>query len=101
MPPNAWFVFYAFVILQLAFPVCAAHKDAQHTSGSAGTIPRPDHVVIVIEENKSFAQIIARSVTSKTPAAYINTLASRGALFTNSFALAHPSQPNYLALFSG
>jgi hypothetical protein len=32
---------------------------------------------------------------------YINSLASTGANFTQSFAITHPSQPNYLALFSG
>lgn len=67
----------------------------------AATIPRPDHVVIVIEENKSFGQIIAPSVMMKSAAPYINALADQGALFTNSYALVHPSQPNYLALLSG
>jgi len=59
-------------------------------------LPRPDHVVIAIEENKSFSSIIGNG-----EAPYINALAERGALFTNYFALTHPSQPNYLALFSG
>ena len=62
----------------------------------AQPLPRPDHIVIVIEENKSFAQIIG------SPAApYINELSRRGALFTQSYGVSHPSQPNYLALFSG
>src|SRR6516162_9214313 len=56
----------------------------------------PDHVVIVIEENHSFAEIIGSS-----SAPYINSLAQQGALFTNSFAIEHPSEPNYLDLFSG
>ena len=56
----------------------------------------PDHIVIVIEENHSFAEIIGSS-----SAPYINSLAQQGALFTNSFAIEHPSEPNYLDLFSG
>jgi hypothetical protein len=57
---------------------------------------RPDHVLVVIEENRGFADVIG------TPTApYINALAAQGALFDHSFALTHPSQPNYLALFSG
>ncbi|HEY7415588.1 MAG TPA: alkaline phosphatase family protein, partial [Ktedonobacteraceae bacterium] len=60
------------------------------------TIQKPDHVVIVIEENHAYTQIIDSS-----SAPYINSLAAQGALFTNSHAVAHPSQPNYLALFSG
>jgi acid phosphatase len=63
----------------------------------AEAIPRPDHVVIVIEENKSFHQITG----NPAGAPYINQLANNGALFTRSYAIRHPSQPNYLALFSG
>ena len=59
-------------------------------------MPRADHVVIVVEENHSFDDIVG------SPAApYFASLAGEGALFTQSFALTHPSQPNYLALFSG
>jgi len=59
-------------------------------------LPRPDHVVIVIEENKAYRQIMGNP-----EAAYVNRLARDGALFTQSFAVTHPSQPNYLALFAG
>jgi acid phosphatase len=52
--------------------------------------------VVVVMENHSYADIIG-----SPQAPYINTLAGRGALFTQSFAVAHPSEPNYLALFSG
>lgn len=62
----------------------------------ADALPRPDHVIIVIEENKSFSQIIGNR-----EAPYINALAQRGMLFTNSYGVTHPSQPNYLAFFSG
>jgi acid phosphatase len=59
-------------------------------------VPRFDHVVIVMEENHAYSQIIG------SPAApYINSLAAGGALMTQSFGLTHPSQPNYIALFSG
>jgi len=59
-------------------------------------VPRPDHVVIVIEENHKEPQIIGN-----TAAPYINFLANQGALFIQSFAVNHPSQPNYLQIFSG
>jgi uncharacterized membrane protein len=59
-------------------------------------ITPPDHVVIVIEENHSFSSIIGSS-----QAPFINSLAQQGALFTQSFAIGHPSEPNYLELFSG
>ena len=67
---------------------------AQQALGSE--LPRPDHIVIVIEENRSFTQIIGNR-----EAPYINALAKRGMLFTQSYGVTHPSQPNYLALFTG
>lgn len=60
------------------------------------SIPRPDHIVIVMEENHSYQQIMWPG-----NAPYFDSLAEEGALFTNSHAVTHPSQPNYLALFSG
>ena len=62
----------------------------------AAPVPRADHVVVVVMENHSFSDLIGN------PAApFINHLARTGALFTRSYALTHPSEPNYLALFSG
>src|SRR6185312_16073764 len=63
---------------------------------SAKKLPRPAHVIIVMEENHSYADIIGSQ-----QAPYINGLAQSGALFTDSHAITHPSQPNYLELFSG
>lgn len=62
-------------------------------------VPKPNHVVIVIFENHSFEQIINKSQETN----YFNELAngSSSALFTNSHGMTHPSQPNYLFLFSG
>ncbi len=60
------------------------------------TVPTPDHVVIVMEENHSYSDIIGSSA-----APYINSLAQSGASFTDSHAIEHPSEPNYLDLFSG
>jgi phospholipase C len=66
-------------------------------AASAATVPpRFDHIVVVMEENHSFDDIIG-----STSAPYINSLAAQGASFTDSFAVTHPSQPNYVALFSG
>jgi acid phosphatase len=65
-------------------------------SAIGGELSRPDHIVIVIEENRAYSQIIGNQ-----DAPYINELARRGALFTQSYGITHPSQPNYLALFSG
>jgi hypothetical protein len=77
--------------------VASAATSPSAVSGSpAGAVPRPAHTVVVVMENHSYGQVIGN------PAApFINQLARSGALFTRSFAVTHPSQPNYLALFSG
>jgi hypothetical protein len=59
-------------------------------------IPVYKHIIIVMEENHAFHQIIG-----SPNAPYINELAKNGVLFTDSHGVGHPSQPNYLALFSG
>jgi hypothetical protein len=61
------------------------------------SVPTPDHVVVVMMENHAYSQIIGSSA-----APYINgVLVPQGAVFTNSFALDHPSEPNYLEIYSG
>jgi acid phosphatase len=59
-------------------------------------VPRPAHTVVVMFENQPYGAVIGNP-----QARYINALARSGALFTASFAVSHPSEPNYLALFSG
>lgn len=64
--------------------------------GPDATMPRPDHVVVVVEENEDASAIVGSS-----QAPYLTQLAAQGANFTHARAETHPSQPNYLALFSG
>lgn len=97
---------------RLALPLAAAaaavalvtatlYPHAGHTPAAvtpaASTVPTPAHVVVVMEENHSYNDIIGN--TSQAP--YMNSLASQGALLTSSFAVTHPSEPNYMALFGG
>ncbi|HVU22722.1 MAG TPA: alkaline phosphatase family protein [Opitutus sp.] len=65
--------------------------------GPARTLPRYDHIVVVIEENHSFTEILGPN----SPAPYLRSLAVEGVTLTQFFAITHPSQPNYLALFAG
>ena len=62
----------------------------------AGSAPKFDHVIVVMMENHSYSQIIGYA-----GAPYLNGLADSGALFTSSYAITHPSQPNYLDIYSG
>ncbi len=66
------------------------------TTATASSLPHFDHVVVVIEENHGYSEIIGAN-----SAPYINSLAAQGMSFTNSHAVTHPSEPNYLDLFSG
>jgi hypothetical protein len=63
---------------------------------TAAAVPAFDHIVLVMFENKKYS-----SINGSSSAPYFNTLAAQSAKFTNSFAITHPSQPNYVALFSG
>src|SRR3954465_6939527 len=56
-------------------------------------VPAHDRIVILVMENKSLG------VASVQP--YAMSLMAQGATFNRSFAVAHPSQPNYFALFAG
>jgi hypothetical protein len=66
------------------------------SAGAAVQLPHYDHIEIVVEENHAASQIIGNK-----SAPFINALAAGDALMTQSYAVAHPSQPNYLALFAG
>lgn len=61
-----------------------------------GAALRAQHAVVVVLENHSYADVI-----DSPQAPYLNSLASRGKSLTDMHAITHPSQPNYLALFSG
>ncbi len=80
-------------------PSAAGTSAAGASAGGAipaAKVPAPAHIVLVVMENHAYGEIIGN------PAApFINALARQGALFTRSFAVTHPSEPNYLALFSG
>lgn len=66
------------------------------TVRAAGSRRRPAHVVIVVLENHSYAEVLGG-----TRAPYLRQLAAAGTTFTRFSAIGHPSQPNYFALFAG
>ncbi len=89
MPPSSKQV--SGVMLAVLFLAAAVAGQI-----APAAVPAPAHVIVVMEENHGYSQIIG-----SPQAPYINSLAAQGALFTNSFAVEHPSEPNYLDLFSG
>jgi phosphatidylinositol-3-phosphatase len=78
----------------LAVP-SAGQSGSGSPAGPSG-LPRPDHVMVVVFENED-----AQAVLGSPKAPYLSSLASSGTTFTDAHGETHPSQPNYLALFSG
>lgn len=85
----------AIALVAAAAGACTGTGDSPRAA-AAGSVPAPDHVVVVVFENHATDQVIGSS-----SAPYIDSLVSGGANLTQSYAETHPSQPNYFALFSG
>lgn len=85
----------AVVLLTAACGTGAASSTPIVTS-VPGSVPRPDHVLVVVFENKDDEQIVG-----SPQAPYLTQLAREGANLTDAHGETHPSQPNYVALFSG
>lgn len=68
---------------------------ASRPASTAGVSP-PAHIVLVVLENHGFGEVLGNA-----GAPFLNGLAVRGVTFTQFYAISHPSEPNYLALFSG
>jgi phosphatidylinositol-3-phosphatase len=81
-------------LLSTVLTACVTVVGAQ--PAQAATLPGYDHIVVLIEENHSQGQIIGSAA-----APYLTSLAAGGANMTQSYAVTHPSEPNYLALYSG
>jgi hypothetical protein len=81
----------ALAVLQLA---CGSHGLAPQTS--VPSQPAFSHVILVVEENHSYSDVIGNSAMP-----YLNSLASQYGLATQYFANGHPSIPNYLMLTTG
>jgi acid phosphatase len=95
--------FFLASCLGIGGPVALWCDDQRAPDRQQTVIPWPaglpvyDHVVIVIEENKDYDQII-----DSAAAPYINaTLRKEGANFTQMYGQEHKSQGNYFWLFSG
>ena len=75
----------AVLVLLAAF---AASLSAQ--------IPASHHVVVVVEENHNYSQVIGSSAMP-----YLNSLANQYGLATQYYANTHPSIGNYFMMTTG
>jgi acid phosphatase len=76
-----------------------AQTPSPTPKATRASLPKPTHIVIVMEENRSFDDILGPKGKKSQP--YLNSLAEGGADMVDSFAVGHNSEMNYMALFSG
>lgn len=62
----------------------------------AAPMPRYAHIFVIIEENHTTDRIVGN-----TAAPVLNRLAKQYGFASNYYAVAHPSEPNYVALLGG
>src|SRR6202035_5203682 len=95
-------IFFGLILAVILQSACGGVSGSSSTgtssgnSGSSGSVPRFNHVVIVVEENHSYNSVIGNPSMS-----YLNGLASKYSLATQYYADAHPSLPNYFELTVG
>src|SRR5689334_12520054 len=83
----------------LAIAGCGGHAGGRTVAlPDAGAVKRPasSHVVVIVMENEEAGAVLG---TGRAP--FVDRLARAGGLATRSYAVRHPSLPNYIALTSG
>jgi acid phosphatase len=76
-------------LIYLAVPLCLAACS----SPARARVPALDHVVVVVMENHSYNQVRFQPYTA--------SLIASSSTCTQSYAITHPSFPNYLCLWAG
>jgi hypothetical protein len=85
-----------------AAPSAGSRTTGSPTTGSltgsspTGDPPPPAHVLVAVFENEDAADVVGSA-----DAPYLTSLAASATTFDDAHGVTHPSQPNYLALFSG
>jgi hypothetical protein len=75
---------------------CSVQSASAATTARDRAVPHYDHIIVVLEENKTYATIV-----NGPDAPNFHALATTYGLATQMFAESHPSEPNYVALVSG
>ncbi|HEX8714838.1 MAG TPA: hypothetical protein VF706_04640, partial [Solirubrobacteraceae bacterium] len=95
-PPLTLLALLALALCSaLATDGCGAARPGKPLElGASAKLPisRTSHVVTIVLENEERSAVIGSAA-----APYVNALARRYGTMTESFAITHPSLPNYLA----
>ncbi|MEH2435931.1 MAG: alkaline phosphatase family protein [Nostoc sp.] len=115
--PRLQTIFHHICLLSLSLTLNSCLSNSQKSSQSATNppqvventaavvstptpddkaIPKYDHIFVIVEENKSYDQIIGNP-----QAPMINQLAKTYGLASNFYGEVHPSEANYVAILSG
>jgi phosphatidylinositol-3-phosphatase len=87
-------------LVSMALAGCAFLQGGASTGGASSSkvtnVPRYQHIFLIVMENHDYDDIIGSK-----QAPHLNALAHQYGLATNYWAVAHPSEPNYIALLGG
>lgn len=72
---------------------CAVAQAMAGPGAASNATPLLDHILVIVEENHSYDEVRTLPYTA--------SLIAAGSSLGNSHGVTHPSQPNYLALWSG
>jgi phosphatidylinositol-3-phosphatase len=85
------------IILAAWLATSAATPAFARAENIPGNVPRYEHIFLIIEENRSYVEIIGE----QSIAPNINRLAHEYGLATQFYAEVHPSEANYIAMLGG
>lgn len=83
----------ALLAIAVLFGSCQSHAESSSANLMNATTSHFNKVMIVFYENQGYSAAMAQP--------FFKSLSERGALLTNFYAEAHPSQANYIAMVSG
>jgi len=83
-------------VMLCALAGCGTSSPSSPGMPPSGGVPQFSHVVLVVEENHSYSEVIGNADMP-----YLNSLASKYGLATQYFANTHPSIGNYFMLTTG
>jgi phosphatidylinositol-3-phosphatase len=85
-----------FLAVAAALCLGAMRAAAQDVTPADRTVPRYDHVIVIVEENKDYGQIL-----NPAAAPTIAGLAAQYGDAAQFFSEVHPSEANYVAILGG
>ncbi len=96
MRPSRWRPTAGSVLILVSLLTTACTGQAATPPPIRPSVPAFSHVYLLVLENKSLANVV-----DEPGLPFLNSLIAGYGLATNYKGISHPSQPNYIALFSG